>query len=131
MDNKLNKPSASRFWSWFNPVGRQAGGLGFILNRLAGLGLTLYLFLHLIMLNKLAQGPDQYDSFIALTKSPLFLIGELMVVAAVFIHGLNGVRIILTSFGIGVPRQKQMFYALMTIAGVIIIYFAIRMIAHA
>jgi succinate dehydrogenase / fumarate reductase cytochrome b subunit len=130
MDNKLNKPSASRFWSWFNPVGRQAGGIGFILNRLAGLGLTLYLFMHLIVLSKLAQGPEAYDSFIALTHSPLFLIGELLVVAAVFIHGLNGARIIITSFGIGVPRQKQMFYALMTLAGIIIVYFAIRMISH-
>lgn len=130
MDNKLNKPSASRFWAWFNPTGRQAGGVGFILNRLAGLGLTLYLFLHLTMLYKLAQGPDAYDSFIAYTKSPLFLIGELLVVAAVFIHGLNGIRIGLTSFGIGVPSQKQMFYALMAIAGVIIVYFAVKMISH-
>lgn len=130
MENKLNKPSASRFLAWFNPVGRQAGGVGFIINRLAGLGLTLYLTMHLIILGKLAQGPDAYDSFIAIAKSPLFLIGELFVVAAVFIHGLNGVRIVLTSFGIGVTTQKQMFYALMAVAAIIIVYFAFTMISH-
>lgn len=130
MDNQMSKPSASRFLSWFNPVGRQAGGIGFIVNRLAGLGLTLYLLLHLIMLGKLAQGPEAYDSFIAMAHSPLFLIGELLVVAAVFIHGLNGVRIILNSFGIAVPQQKQIFYVLMAIAIIITVYFAISMISH-
>jgi succinate dehydrogenase / fumarate reductase cytochrome b subunit len=128
---QMNKPSASRFWSWFNPVGRQAGGIGFILNRLAGLGLTLYLFMHLIVLSKLAQGPAAYDSFIAMAKSPLFIFGELFVVAAVFIHGLNGIRIVLTSLGIGVEKQKSMFYALMAIAAVLIVYFAVKMISHA
>ncbi|MHB0987641.1 MAG: succinate dehydrogenase, cytochrome b556 subunit [Bellilinea sp.] len=129
MEDKRNKPSASRFWVWFSPVGRQAGGIGFILNRITALGLTLYLFLHLVMLGKLAQGPQSYDSFIATAKTPLFIFGELLVVAAVFIHGFNGIRIILTTFDIGVNRQKQMFYALMLLALVMIAYFAIRMVS--
>lgn len=131
METKNNKPGGSRFWLWFNPVGRQAGGVGFIINRIAGLGLTLYLVMHLIVLGKLAQGPAAYDSFIALTKSPIFLFGELLVVAGVFIHGLNGIRIVLNSFGVGVTHQKQMFYALMAVAVVIIVIFAVRMISHA
>ena len=130
MENKINKPTASRFWGWFNPVGRQAGGIGFILNRITALGLVLYLTLHLFMLGKLAQGPDAYDFFIAFVKSPLFTLGELLVVAAVFIHGLNGIRIFLTSFGIGVTRQKQSFFIYMAAALVIIVYFAFRMLAH-
>ena len=52
-------------------------------------------------------------------------------VAGVFIHGFNGIRIGLTSLGVSVPRQKQMFYVLMGIALIVIVYFAIRMIAHA
>lgn len=130
MDNKKDQPTASRFWGWFNPVGRQAGGIGFILNRITALGLTLYLFMHLIVLGKLAQGPAAYDSFIALAKSPLFIFGELFVVAGVFIHGLNGIRIVLTSFGVSVTRQKQMFYVVMASALIVIGYFAVRMLAH-
>ncbi len=128
MENKINRPSASRFWSWFNPVGRQTGGVGFILNRLTAIGLTLYLFLHLSVLSKLAQGPAAYDSFIKMAKSPIFLAGELLVVAGVFIHGLNGIRIVLTSFGVSVTRQKQLFVGLMALAVVIILVFAVKMI---
>jgi len=130
MENKLNKPSASRFLGWFNPVGRQAGGIGFILNRITALGLTLYLSLHMIMLGKLAQGSQSYDSFIAIAKTPIFIFGELFVVAAVFIHGFNGIRIVLTSFGVGINQQKQMLFASMSLAIVVIVYFAVRMVSH-
>jgi len=113
--------------SWFDPRNRQPGTWAFILNRITGLGLTLYLFLHLIILGQLAQGPEAYDSFIALAKTPLVLFGELLVVVAGIIHGLNGIRIILTTFGVGVPRQKQMFYGMMVIAVIASIIFAVRM----
>jgi succinate dehydrogenase / fumarate reductase, cytochrome b subunit len=127
MDNTRNQPSAGKFWSWFNPLGRQAGGWAFILNRITALGLTVYLFLHLVVLGQLAQGPGAYDKFLALTENPFIKFGEWAVVAAVFIHGLNGVRIVLTSFGIGVTRQKQLFYGFMVAAAFLILIFTVRM----
>jgi succinate dehydrogenase / fumarate reductase cytochrome b subunit len=127
MDNTRNQPSARKFLSWFNPLGRQTGGWAFILNRITALGLTLYLFLHLVVLGKLAQGPGAYDDFLVLTENPLIKLGELAAVAAAILHGLNGVRIILTSFGVGVTRQKQLFYAFMAVSTVIILFFVARM----
>lgn len=129
MDNTRNQPSAGKFWSWFNPMGRQTGGWAFILNRITAIGLTIYLFLHLIVLGLLAQGPNAYDNFLALTENPFVKFGEFAVVAAAILHGLNGVRIILTSFGIGVTRQKQLFYGFMTLAMIVILFFAVRMYA--
>lgn len=122
-----NQPSAKNFLAWFNPLGRQTGGWAFILNRITAIGLTLYLFLHLIVLGKLAQGPDAYGNFLALTENPMVKLGELAVVAAAILHGLNGIRIILTSFGVGVTRQKELFYGLMAISLVLILFFAIRL----
>jgi len=127
MENTRNQPSAGRFWSWFNPVGRQTGGWAFILNRITALGLTFYLFLHLIVLGELAQGPDAYNSFLELTENPLIKLGEFLVVAAAIMHGLNGIRIILTTFGVGVTRQKQLFYGFMAVAAVAILFFFARM----
>jgi succinate dehydrogenase / fumarate reductase, cytochrome b subunit len=127
MENTRNQPSAGRFWSWFNPVGRQAGGWAFILNRITALGLTFYLFLHLVILGRLAQGQDAYNSFLELTENPLIKLGEFAVVAAAILHGLNGIRIILTTFGIGVTRQKQLFYGFMTVAAIVILFFFARM----
>lgn len=127
MENTRNQPSAGKFWTWFNPLGRQVGGWAFILNRITALGLTFYLFLHLIILGRLAQGPEAYNSFLELTENPIVKFGELLVVAAVILHGLNGIRIILTSFDIGVSRQKQLFYGFMALAVIVILFFAVRM----
>ncbi|MCI0553476.1 MAG: succinate dehydrogenase, cytochrome b556 subunit [Anaerolineae bacterium] len=116
-----------RAFRWFDPRGRSLSGWGFMIHRLTALGLTFYLFLHLIVLGQLAQGPDAYDNFLKSTESPLYKIGELSVVAAVFLHGLNGVRIVMTSFGIAVPRQREIFIGAMVIGLVAIVIFGIRM----
>jgi succinate dehydrogenase / fumarate reductase, cytochrome b subunit len=121
-------PRASLF-SWFDPRFRSATTWGFILNRITGLGLTLYLTLHLIMLGQLAQGAAAYDNFLKLVSSPIYVLGEVLVVAAGLIHGLNGIRIAFTSFGIAVPYQKQLLYVLMTLAILGSLYFAIQMFA--
>lgn len=112
---------------WFDPRGRSLSNLGFMINRLAGLGLTFYLFLHLLVLGTLAQGPDAYDGFLRLTQSTLYKLGELLVIAAVLLHGLNGVRLMLTSFGIAVPRQRELFLGAMVIGLIAILIFAVRM----
>jgi len=114
-------------WRWFDPRSRSLSTYGFILNRITALGLTLYLFLHLIILSKLAQGPEAYDEFIEFAHNPVVLIGELLVIAAGLIHGLNGIRIALNSFGIGVTRQKQIFLGLMVVAAAGTIVFALKM----
>ena len=75
----------------------------------------------------MTQGPEAYDSFIRLAHSPLVQIGEMLVIAAGLIHGLNGIRVGLTSFGIAVRFQKQMFIGLMALAFAGILIFAAKM----
>jgi succinate dehydrogenase / fumarate reductase cytochrome b subunit len=127
MDITRNQPSARRAWSWFVPIRRDIGSWAFALNRITALGLTFYLFLHLIILGRLAQGPGAYDQFLELIENPFIKFGEWLVVAAVILHGLNGIRIILTSFGIAITRQKQLFYGFMVIALLVILFFTARM----
>ncbi len=125
-----NQPQPSNWPRWFDPRSRSLGTFGFILNRVTALGLTLYLLLHLAALGQLAKGAAAYDGFIALVKNPLFKLGELLVIAAGVIHGLNGIRIALNSFGIGVRRQKSTFIALMLVALFIIAFFAFKMFSE-
>ena len=122
-----NQSSSAHFLRWFDPRNRQVGTWAFILNRVTALGLTLYLAIHLIVLSQLAQGPSAYNTFVTFAKNPFFKIGEMLVIAAGIIHGLNGVRIALNSFGIGVRYQKQMFLALMLLAIAGIAYFGFIM----
>src|SRR5512133_4122706 len=115
--NMRNASSPRNFIRWFDPRNRSISTWGFILNRITALGLTLYLFLHLIALGQLAQGPAAYDSFVKLAHSFPIKVGEMLVIAAGLIHGFNGIRIALNSFGIGVTRQKQILLAMMLLAG--------------
>ncbi|HLO15630.1 MAG TPA: succinate dehydrogenase, cytochrome b556 subunit [Anaerolineales bacterium] len=102
-------PSSAHAPCWFDPRLREAGSWAFILNRLSGLGLTFYLGLHLAVLNKLAQGAKAYNDFVAFSGSPLIKVGEVILIAAVVFHGLNGLRLILHAFGIGIRGQKRVF----------------------
>ncbi len=129
MENPAKKPNTRGILDWFDPRGRQAGGWGFILNRLTAIGLTVYLYLHLIMLGKLAQGPEAYDSFIAFAKQPLIMFGEMLVIIGGLYHGLNGVRIALNSFGVAVPAQKQLLYGVLGLTLVGSLIFGLRMLA--
>lgn len=118
-----NHPTPANFWRWFDPRNRQIGYWAFILNRITALGLTLYLTMHLLALGQLAVGAAAYDSFVAFAKNPVFKVGEMLVISAGLIHGLNGIRIALNSFGIGVRYQKITFIILMLLAAVGIVYF--------
>jgi succinate dehydrogenase / fumarate reductase cytochrome b subunit len=121
------QPPLTRASKWFDPRARTLNMLGFILNRITALGLTLYLFLHLTVLSQLAQGPGAYDSFLANIHNPVFTFLEVLVIMAGFIHGLNGIRIVLNTFGIGVRYQRAMLITILAIAVIVSLVFAIRM----
>ncbi len=123
----LNEPASKNWLRWFDPRNRKIGSWAFILNRITAIGLTVYLTMHLIVLGKLAQGPEAYDAFIKLAKTPVVKFAEMFVIAGVLIHGLNGIRIALNSIGIGVRHQKQIFIGLMVVAAAAIAYFAYYM----
>jgi succinate dehydrogenase / fumarate reductase cytochrome b subunit len=95
---------------WFNVFGKGIGFWAFVVMRLSALGLVLYLFLHLGILSQLAIGPTAWDDFVATAKSPGFLLLDIVLIVGLLAHGLNGIRLGLIGFGIGVPRQKIMLW---------------------
>ncbi|SRR6266498_1251177 len=105
----MNDPSFRNVLNWFDARGRQAGSWAFILNRLTALALTFYLIVHLVVLNKLTQGAQSYNDFVAFAQVPLIKVGEVLLIAAVVLHGLNGLRLTLLAFGIGLRYQKILF----------------------
>lgn len=122
-----NKPNSGNFWKWFDPRGRDVGTWAFILNRVTALGLTFYLFLHLIVLGQLALGAEYYDNFLNLLHNPVVVFMELLVVIGGIYHGINGIRVGLTSFGIAIPAQKAMFWVVIALTLVGSLFFAVRM----
>ncbi len=106
---------------WFDPRGRNLSLVGFILFRLSGLGLTLYLALHFVMLTNLVAGPQAWASFIALARTPVFVLFDVVLFAGILIHGLNGLRVGLNGLGIGTQQHKTWFAVLMALAAVLLV----------
>lgn len=112
----LEQPKARRAGRWFDVRHRKLGMWAYALNRIAGIGLVVYLYLHLVILSTLSRGPGGWDAFVALARSPFFLSLDVILLAGILIHGLNGLRVALTGFDVGVKRQKALFSALMLVA---------------
>ena len=69
------------------------GQLSFILHRLTGLGTLLFLAVHILDTSTVYFFPSLYEHAIKLYRSPLFMLGEIILVFFVVYHGVNGVRI--------------------------------------
>jgi len=112
----LEQPKLRRAGRWFDVRHRKLGMWAYALNRITGIGLVVYLYLHLVVLSTLSRGPGAWDAFVSLARQPYFLLLDVILLAGILIHGLNGLRIALTSFDVGVKRQKALFSALMLVA---------------
>jgi len=49
-----------------------------------------YLYLHLAVLSMLLRGPGAWDAFVSLARTPYFLTLDVILLAGILIHGLNG-----------------------------------------
>ena len=117
------------FVGWFDPRGRRLGGIAFLLNRLTGIGLVAYLYLHLAILSMLVQGPNAWDTFVGIALSPPFLAFDVILLAGMLIHGLNGIRVGLVGLGLVASRQRALFVALMIVAAFVALVGALRIFA--
>lgn len=113
-------------WGWVDVRGRRLGQWAFILNRLTGLGLLVYLFLHLGVLSMLAVGPGAWDGFVSTALTPAFLALDVVLIFGLLVHGLNGLRITLVGLGLVVNRQQAMFVALMVFGAIALVIAGLR-----
>jgi succinate dehydrogenase / fumarate reductase cytochrome b subunit len=107
--------------AWFDVRKRRVGSWAFALNRITGLGLTLYLIIHLVVLSTLARGEEGWNQFVRLAHSPAFLTLDVILVFGILFHGLNGIRVKLVGLGFGTQNQRGLFWVLMAIGLVVIV----------
>jgi succinate dehydrogenase / fumarate reductase, cytochrome b subunit len=96
-------------------LGRGLGMWAFWLHRLTGLALTFYLLLHILVISSVVTSAGNFDAAMVFLKAPIFILLEMGLIAAILIHGLNGIRIVLFDLGRGVKKQKEIFIAFMVI----------------
>ncbi|MGH2525106.1 MAG: hypothetical protein ACRDG2_00025, partial [Actinomycetota bacterium] len=74
---------------WLDPRGRTLGHLAFVGNRITGLGLVFYLYLHLAVLSLLLRGGEAWNDFLELATTTVFLLLDVLLLFGLLYHGLN------------------------------------------
>jgi succinate dehydrogenase / fumarate reductase cytochrome b subunit len=84
--------------------------LAWILHRVSGLALSAYLLLHIYDLRSAQKGAAAFDEAMAVFRTPFWKVMDLLLVAAVLYHTLNGIRLLAFDAGWGVRHQRQLFW---------------------
>lgn len=87
-----------------------SGMTAHLLQRVTGVLLLLYLFLHVETVAYMSHGPAAFNQAVGRFQTPLFKVLEISLLGAVVAHALNGVRITLLDWGAARGRQRRMFW---------------------
>lgn len=89
----------------------QSGMWSWLLHRITGLGILLFLLVHIVDIALLNFGPDVYNEGIAFFGLGIIRVISLALIAAVLYHSFNGVRIILIDFWPKAVRYQGVMFA--------------------
>ncbi len=101
-------------WSW-------------VLHRITGVAIFFFLLVHVLDTALIKVTPEAYDAVIGTYKNPVMALGEVVLVAGVIYHAMNGLRIILVdTWSKGARYQKQLFWIVLGVWFVLVAAFAVR-----
>jgi len=103
----------------------RTGSFAWLIHRITGISLTLYIFLHLYVLSHL-KDPARYESIMKQMENPIMRLGELALLILVFTHALNGFRLVLIDTGVPTRFQKTLFGIAATTGILIFVFGAIH-----
>ena len=105
-------------WSW-------------VLHRITGVAIYFFLLVHILDTSLVRVSPEAYNAVINTYKTPIMGLGEIALVAAIGLHALNGLRIILIDFtSFGTRHQKAMFWVAIGLWIVLLAGFIPRQLMH-
>jgi len=105
-----------------------AGYWAFLVHRLSGVALALFLPLHFAALAQSLKGVDALDALLAWTRSPWVAASEVALVLALAAHLTGGLRLLLAEF-VGWRRdvQKTLVAVAAGVAAFCALVFALRL----
>ncbi len=105
-------------WSW-------------VLHRITGTAIYFFLLVHILDTALVRVSPEAYNAVINTYKTPIMGLGEIALVAAIGLHALNGLRIILIDFwSLGPKYQRVMFWIVIALWIVLLAGFVPRQLMH-
>ena len=104
-------------WSW-------------LLHRISGVVLVLYLFAHIIAISASMGGPSKMESWLSALQKPVLHILEIALIGAVAFHLLNGLRITYTDFSYATKSHKGIFWIFMIFFAITVVWTAVLIIGR-
>lgn len=100
----------------------------FLMHRLSGLGLALFLPLHFWALGQALQGAAALDGFLRWAEQPLFKLAEWGLVVLLALHMMGGVRLLLIEFGSASGLRKNWIAGTAAFAAAVGLAFALALL---
>jgi succinate dehydrogenase / fumarate reductase cytochrome b subunit len=84
-------------------------------HRISGLGVLFYLFMHIVETSTVLFGPDAYNAAVGIFRNLPFRLLEILLMAALVYHALNGIRVIAMDFWPGLTiYYRPLTYGVIT-----------------
>ena len=99
-----------------------SGTIAYYFHRITGIGLAVYLFLHIWTLSYVRQGEEAFNHSLDKWDNPLGHFFEYALLIAVAIHMFNGIRIMLAEFFNLSKYHLKLLYWTLLICIIIAIY---------
>ena len=94
----------------------QSGQWSWLLHRITGLGVLLFLLVHIVDITLIGFGPTVYNDAIAIFSTGIIRVISLALIASLLFHAFNGIRIILIDFWpAGYKYQQGMYYIVLAV----------------
>jgi len=107
------------------------GSWSWLLHRITGVILVIYLFMHFFALSSSTAGANKFNTWISTLQSPLLHVLEIGLAAVVAFHLLNGLRITVADFFFLTKPHKTIFWVAMIIFLIFMVITAVVFLGRA
>jgi succinate dehydrogenase / fumarate reductase cytochrome b subunit len=103
------------------PMYRSTGFISFVLRRVTGVALVIYLFLHMWVIGSVNLGPEAFNARLNMVQTPFFKLAEIALLAAVVYHAFDGIRLLIIHYFNVTNYRTSLFYAAFAISAILVI----------
>ena len=123
-------PNREPFGAWNKLIlayRRYSGSWAYILQRLTGIGLVAYLFVHIWALTSLTHGRAAFAEEMKTFTTAPFKVAEWLLGALVMFHAFNGIRVVIVDLAEGAKYHKKLLAGVwvLSVATVLLMFFLI------
>jgi succinate dehydrogenase / fumarate reductase cytochrome b subunit len=100
---------------------KTTGFLSFMLRRISGVALVIYLGMHIVAIGSVNSGSATFDDAMNFLQQPFFKLAEIALLAAVVYHAFDGIRLLIVHYFSVTEYRKSMFYAVFVVSFILVI----------